>query len=113
MKILYKIVSIFKAADDLELVLNKAKPPSSCFEILRKIKKYYFVIEEFNFALFLSISEISFNYLKLGLACDHIVKTNGFLRVVFFPESEAAVASWSHLDVFLCPTVHCGAKLLL
>jgi hypothetical protein len=41
------IVKIFEAADDLELVLNKAKPPLSCFEILRKIKKYYFVIKEF------------------------------------------------------------------
>ena len=81
--------------------------------IKKKIQKYYFVIKEFNFALFLSFSEISFNYLKPGLACDRIVKTNGILRVAFFPESEGAVASWSHLDVFLCPTVHCGAKLLL
>ena len=71
------------------------------------------MIKEFNFALFLSFSEISFNYLKPGLACDRIVKTNGILRVAFFPESEVVVASWSHLDVFLCPTVHCGAKLLL
>ena len=41
-KIKYIIVSIFEAADDLELVLNKAKPPSSCFKILIKIKKVLF-----------------------------------------------------------------------
>ena len=75
-KIKYIIVSIFEAADDLELVLNKSKPPSSCLKYQEKLKS---VIKECNFSLFLSFSEISFSYLKPGIACDRIVKTNGFL----------------------------------